>query len=79
MSNADLVNAHNEGYNRGYAKAQAENEQLKAQIEKMQNCWNCKEYCNGNLEKCGNTRRIDREGAKLTHLTFVCDKWKLKE
>ena len=32
MTKADLVKAHNEGYNRGYAKAQAEIEQLKAEI-----------------------------------------------
>lgn len=36
MTNAELVNAHNEGYNRGYAKAQAEIDQLKAQIEALE-------------------------------------------
>lgn len=33
--NAELVNAHNEGYNRGYAKAKAEIEQLEKQLDNI--------------------------------------------
>lgn len=72
MSKADLVNAHNEGYNRGYAKAQEEIEQLKAQIEKMKCCRNCKyQVC----DECGEF--CDYKG--ISGVSGDCDKWELKE
>lgn len=50
-----------------YLMKKQENEQLKAQIEKMKNCDNCK-----NLLQCTNRRYEKMTSGKMTMIRFPC-------
>ena len=72
----DLPQATCEVISQVYKVMNIENEQLKAQIEKMKCCGNCKYWNYKDIQKYCNKRTGTPE---LASRSFKCDKWELTE